>query len=402
MDLWVGLVIGLGVLGFSLSLWIVIPAPVLSLLPLSVGAPEISPGLLVLNALALAGGLGLLKRFPLRSSMSWWILALMGMSAIALTLSSIPLRQLGAARQQVEQQMVQVLGADYGQRLPVEVRGRLRSQPFSLRDSFRGVPIPEVRETLGVTFASPDGVPLKLNVYRPERVGRYPAIVTIYGGGWQRGSADDEGAFNRYLAAQGYAVWAISYRHAPEYRFPAQLEDVVAAIAFIRDHADDYETDIDRVALVGRSAGAQLAMLAGYGVSPVPIRAVVNYYGPVNLTEGYNNVPVPDPIESRLVLETFLGGPPTALPELYQQASPISKLKPGLPPSLLIYGGRDNVVQAKYGAGLARALEAEGNAAVFVSMPWADHAFDAVFQGVSNQFSLYYVERFLAWALHQG
>lgn len=401
MGLWVGLVIFCVVLGFGLSLWIVIPAPIFSLLPLSVGAPEISPWLMGFNTLALVGSLMLLKGFPMRPMVPWWILGLLAMSTIALTLSSIPLRQLGTTQQAVEQQMERALGADYEQQIPAAVRARLRSQPFSLFDHLRGIPIPKVRETPGIIFASPDDVPLTLNLYRPEQVGTYPAIVSIYGGGWQRGSADNDGKFNRYLAAQGYAVWSISYRHAPQYRFPAQLEDVVAAIAFIRDHASDYETDLERVALVGRSAGAQLAMLAGYGASPVPMRAVVNYYGPVNLTEGYNHVPVPDPIESRSVLETFLGGTPTEVPQLYQQASPISAVKPGLPPSLLIYGGRDNVVQAKYGAGLARALEAEGNPVVLLTIPWADHAFDVVFQGVSNQLALHSVERFLAWSLQQ-
>jgi acetyl esterase/lipase len=66
---------------------------------------------------------------------------------------------------------------------------------------------------------------------------------------------------------------------------------------------------------------------------------------------------------------------------------------------LLIYGSRDHIVESKYGRGLAQSLTAQGNQAVFIEIPWADHAFDSVFQGVSNQFALYYTERFLAWAL---
>lgn len=74
-----------------------------------------------------------------------------------------------------------------------------------------------------------------------------------------------------------------------------------AALAFIGQHASEYETDLERMALLGRSAGAHLAMLAAYRPNAPRIRAVVNYYGPVDLTEGYNDLPHPDPINVRAV-----------------------------------------------------------------------------------------------------
>ena len=89
------------------------------------------------------------------------------------------------------------------------------------------------------------------------------------------------------------------------------------------------------------------------------------------------------------------------MPELYRQASPINAVKSALPASLLIYGGKDRIVESKYGSYLAQQLRSAGNQAVFIEIPWADHAFDAVFSGMSNQLALYYTERFLAWALVQ-
>jgi acetyl esterase/lipase len=100
-----------------------------------------------------------------------------------------------------------------------------------------------------------------------------------------------------------------------------------------------------------------------------------------------------------LTLRKFLGGTPTDFPELYYQASPLNTIQPNLPASLLIYGGKDHIVQSKYGRDLAQRLQAQGNKAIFIEIPWADHAFDAVFSGMSNQLALYYTERFLAWAL---
>jgi acetyl esterase/lipase len=224
----------------------------------------------------------------------------------------------------------------------------------------------------------------------------------IHGGAWKGGDSTNNEEFNRYLAVRGYVVWAISYRFAPSSRFPAQIEDVEAALSFLREHATEYETKADRIALLGRSAGAQLALLAAYTPSAIKIRAVVDYYGPVDLEEGYNDPPNPDPINTQFVLETFLGGSPKDVPKLYVQASPLRFVKKTAPPLLLIYGGRDNAVQSKYGRGLYERLKREGNKVVFLEMPWADHAFDTVFNGISGQFSLYYTERFLAWALYSN
>ena len=378
-------------LGLFLSLWIVIPAPTFSLLPLSVGAPEVSPWLVGLNAIAIL--------LALTAKTGWLRYVVLGCSVAGLIVSLLPLSQLPATNRQAEAAMVQALGADYLAKIPPSVQAQMRPQPFVLADVFRGIPTHPVRYTSGIPFAAPDGVSLTLDIYQPPQAGTYPAIVVIYGGAWQRGSPSDNAEFNRYMAARGYVVWAIAYRHAPRYRFPAQIEDVQAALAFIGQHATEYETDLERIALLGRSAGAHLAMLAAYRPDAPRIRAVVNYYGPVNLTKGYYDLPHPDPIDVRAVLQAFLGGSPEELPELYRQASPISYVTQPQPPSLLVYGGQDHIVQAKFGRALRDRLQAVGSRAVFLEIPWAEHAFDTVFNGVSNQFALYYTERFLAWAL---
>jgi acetyl esterase/lipase len=126
---------------------------------------------------------------------------------------------------------------------------------------------------------------------------------------------------------------------------------------------------------------------------------VVSYYGPVALEEGYRQPPVPDPLGVRSVEEAFLGGTPAEVPARYRDASPITYASRRLPPSLLIYGGRDHVVLSRFGALLDNRLRAAGSTSVFLEIPWAEHAFDAIRNGPSGQLSLYYTERFLAWAL---
>ncbi|MGK7915603.1 MAG: alpha/beta hydrolase fold domain-containing protein [Prochloraceae cyanobacterium] len=377
--------------GLFLSLWIVIPAPNFFLLPLRVGALEVSPWLITINTLAL-----MLTVFIHKSWLDNFILI---SSLLGLVLSLLPLLHLPAAKRRFATEMETVLGTDYLQDVPQALQTQMRPQPFALADVFRGIPEKKVRIERGIIFASPEGVDLKLNIYRPLLPGLYPALVLIYGGAWRQGTPDGYEKFSCYMAAQDYSVITIDYRHAPQYKFPAQLEDVRTALHYIQAHRDELEVDCQKMAVMGRSAGGHLATLAAYEPDAIPFRAVVNYYGSVNLTQGYYDPPFPNPIDTQTVLENFLGGTPKELPELYRKASPINYLRPNLPPSLLVYASRDHLVQAKFGRQLYNKLKATDNLAVKLEIPWAEHAFDAVFCGVSNQLALYYTERFLAWAL---
>ncbi|MGB3641538.1 MAG: alpha/beta hydrolase [Rivularia sp. (in: cyanobacteria)] len=375
-----------------LTSWIILPAPNFFLLKFGVIAPEICPWLFVLNVITLF--LSLIFIYQLQIQQTVCILSLLGLLVCSLQLATITPTQI-----QFDKAISQALGADYQQKIPVEVKAQMRKQPFILTDIFRGISLQKTRHLTNINFATPAGVPLNMEVYQPEKVGKYPAIVVIYGGAWQSGNPSVKPEFNRYMAVRGYTVFSIDYRHAPEYKFPAQLDDVNSALNFIRDRADEYEADTDKMVLFGRSAGAHLAMLAAYEPDAPPIRAVVNYYGPVNLTKGYNEPPYPDPINARAVLKAFLGGSPQQLPMLYETASPINYVVPNLPPNLLIYGSRDHVVEARFGRQMYKKLR-DNNTAVFLEIPWAEHSFDSIFNGVSNQLALYYTERFIAWAVN--
>lgn len=377
--------------GLFLSVWIVIPAPTSFLLPFGVCAPEISLWLLVINAIALILTIWLAK--------NWLFYTLLVCSLVALSFSCLPLLQFPHTNQQFSAEMERVLGTDYLERIPPNLQALMRPHPLAIADVFRGIPSPSVRIERGIIFAHPEQVDLKLNLYRPLTSGKNPTLIVIYGGAWRTGSPNDYEQFSCYLAAQGYSVVAIDYRHAPQYQFPTQLEDVETALQYIQAHAEELEIDRDRIAIMGRSAGGHLATLAAFEQKIITFRAVVSYYSPVDLIEGYYDLPVPDPIKIRTVLENFLGGTPEQLSELYRQASPINYIKSNLPATLLIYAGRDHLVQGKFGRQIYDKLKATNNSAVLLEIPWAEHAFDAVFGGVSNQLALYYTERFLAATL---
>ncbi|MFQ3616837.1 MAG: alpha/beta hydrolase [Cyanobacteriota bacterium] len=409
----------LSLLGLALSLWTVVPAPTFALLPLGVGAPEISPLLLLVNGLLALDAIALfaLSRRPSVRRMTRSAIALFLMS---LLLSSIPLLQLPGAVRQANQAMQAALGDTYD--LPGNSAQSGRSRPFVFSDLMFGIPIAAEVAAESIEYAAADGTPLRLVKYQPVKyqpvkyrpVKYQPvkyrpvapaenrgAIAAIYGGAWRSGDADENAHFNRYLAAQGYTVIALDYRHAPEHPFPAQLQDVQLGLRLIRQRAAEWGFEGDRLALIGWSAGAHLATLAAFQPDAVPVRAIVSYYGPVDLTEGYRSPPRPDPIDTRAVLEDFLNGPPDTRPADYRAASPITYVRPGLPPALLIYGDRDHIVKPEFGQRLHQQLVAHQNTAALIRLPWAEHAFDAVFRGIGNQIALYHVERFLDWAIAQ-
>ena len=354
------LLIAAGVLAF-LALWVVVPAPTMTLLALGVGVPELSPALL---AIALAA-----------AAASWRGRTRTAYLACALALAAAALLAIPVVQ--------------FARVAPAEA--------WSVRHLVLGRPAAAATITRGVRFAAPAGVPLTLDVYRPIVAGRFPSIVQIYGGAWQRGEPQDDEWFARRVASLGFVVFAIDYRHAPVWQWPAQRDDVAAALTWIRTHGRDYGADPSRLALVGRSAGAQLALTTAY--QDPDVAAVVSYYGPVDLTRGWQEPPSPDPIDSRSVLEAYLGGTPSQVPDRYRDASPITHVSSRAPRTLLIYGSRDHIVQARFGRQLHERLQAAGASSRLIEIPWAEHAFDAIPGGLSGQLSQYYTERFLLDAL---
>jgi acetyl esterase/lipase len=266
-------------------------------------------------------------------------------------------------------------------------------------DFARGISRGDVLIRRGIEFAKPNGVPLTVDVYRPVSAGPHPILLQLYGGAWQRGSPEDNPTFAAYFASKGYLVIALDYRHAPEWKWPAQIQDVRAALGWVIAHAAEYEGDRSRIAVIGRSAGAQLALVAAYQAGMPLVRAVASYYGPVDLVEGWRRPPRPDPLDVRAILETYLGGTPETVPAAYHDASPVTYARPRVPPTLLVYGARDHIVEARFGGELNDRLQATGATSVLLEIPWAEHAFDALPNGLSGQIALYYTERFFAWAL---
>src|SRR5256885_956012 len=107
-----------------------------------------------------------------------------------------------------------------------------------------------------VTYRTVDGEQLGLDVYQPAKKGKSrPAVVVVHGGGWTQGDKALFAQQGNQLAERGFVAFSINYRLAPAHPYPAAVQDVEAAVAWVRKHAKAYGVDPKRVGALGGSAG---------------------------------------------------------------------------------------------------------------------------------------------------
>ena len=292
-----------------------------------------------------------------------------------------------------------LLAARFGTPTPAAFAAPPRPAPISLPALLTGVGGGEVVVDEHV-YAVRDGSDLRLDLYRPAYAeGALPVVVMIHGGGWTTGDKRDFSPLNDYLASRGYVVAAISYRLAPGARFPAAQDDLAEAIRYLGTLTETHNLDPDRIALVGRSAGAQIALLAAYAAEDPAIRGVVSFYAPAALRWGYANPAKPGVIDSSGVLDVYLGGPPETHGAQYDAAEPARFVSPASPPTLFIQGLRDEHVSPFHAEFVSARLLEAGVPHALVRLPWATHACDYFFRGPCGQVSTFAVEWFLGAVL---
>jgi acetyl esterase/lipase len=186
-------------------------------------------------------------------------------------------------------------------------------------------------------------------------------IIFIHGGSWSGG---DKADFNEAVSAikpqlTGYAIFNLNYRLAGNglNRHPAQMEDIQAAINFITSKASEYKINTSSIGLIGASAGAHLALLQGYkNNNDGRIKAIVDLFGPTNLTTLYNNHPIPQ--ASQPVLVNFLGTTPAVNSAIYFETSPFNYVTSASPATLILHGDADFVVPIDQSQTLKTKLQA--------------------------------------------
>lgn len=258
------------------------------------------------------------------------------------------------------------------------------------------LPVPVERDVV----LEPSRPDLTTDVYRGSGDLPRPLAVVVHGGSWQRGDKGEIATVSRALAIAGVTVFDVRYRLAPEHRFPAAVADVKCLLGRLREQAGKFGVAPERAALIGRSAGGQIVLVSAYSagsrqippscaVADEPVRAVVALYPCTDLAYAYENIHIPDLLDSRDTLTKYLGGSPLSQLELYRLATPMTWIdKAGsrqLPRTLLLHGLDDILVRPYHSERLYDALVRNGQTATLLGIPAADHGFDFRSGGIGEQ-----------------
>jgi acetyl esterase/lipase len=227
-----------------------------------------------------------------------------------------------------------------------------------------------------ITYLRAGGIDLKLDLYQARGSDATPTLIYIHGGGWTNGSKESSAlTFLPYLE-MGWSVVNVEYRMADVAHAPAAVEDCRCALRWVYRNAERYNLDVDRIVVTGNSAGGHLALTTGLvtadagldrqcpgdrnrswstgttSMAELKVAAIINWYGitdVVGLMQG-------PPGSSGNFTEAWLGSRSDRA-EVAARVSPLTYVRPGVPPVLTIHGGADPIVPHDHAVQLHRALE---------------------------------------------
>lgn len=266
-----------------------------------------------------------------------------------------------------------------------------------------------VRRTRNVTYTVAGGKAIKLDVTQPtvpaEPGQKRPAILQIHGGGWVIGDKREQGLpLLRYLASEGWVGFNANYRLSPKATFPDMLVDLKHAVAWIREHADEYDVDPDFICVTGGSAGGHLTALMaltqndpryqpGFEDADTSLQAAVPFYGVYDFTNraGYYDPRVVKTLFGKLVLKADIDEEP----EKFSEASPIDHVRADAPPFFVIHGDLDTLAPVEGARDFVHDLREASDAPVlYLELKGAQHAFE-VFPSIRTNQVVRAAERFL-------
>ncbi len=186
-------------------------------------------------------------------------------------------------------------------------------------------------------------------VYCPDKQGVYPTILDIHGGGWQSRQVESDKPMMERLAERGFVTVLVSYRLAGEAKYPAALDDCKAAVRWMRANAHKFKIDAENIGVMGGSAGGHLAGLLAmttglkefegkgpFQDQPSKVKACIVMAATQDLLAAHSDKPSTN-------LVAFFGGDAKQMPKVYTQASPITHVRKGVPPTIFIEGEKDTL-----------------------------------------------------------
>jgi acetyl esterase/lipase len=233
------------------------------------------------------------------------------------------------------------------------------------------------RKWLDVSYASVSQAQ-KLDIYLPdEGDGPFPVVLHIHGGAFAIGDKRDI-HLNPFLQGlkRGYAVVSVNYRLSGEATFPAGLQDIKAAIRWLRANSEKYQLDGNRIAACGGSAGGNYAVMVcltadeaeledlnlGNPEYPCHVQAGVDWFGPTDFLKmdeqlAESGLGPCDHSEADSPESRYMGTKITEIPEQVRRANPMTYVHTDMPPILIQHGRMDNMVPVQQSIMLVQKLE---------------------------------------------
>jgi acetyl esterase/lipase len=355
---------------------------------------------------------GILIVFPLLGGLEGW----QGAAAVILMIASLAgtiylLAISRGAGEVAEQALKEGLGEDYLDEIDPDLAARFDpSIPLKrLLMPFR-MGLPEVERVKNISYG-PHGRRNKLDVYRhKDHPTKCPTLLQIHGGAWVIGNKDQQAIpLMQHLTSRGWVCVAPNYRLSPRATFPEHLIDLKAAIAWIREHGEEYGADPDFIVVTGGSAGGHLTALValtqndpeyqpGFESVDTSVAAAVPYYGIYDFV-GRNHVR--SKIDAmgmqrfleRSVMKTKLRDDP----EGWAKASPLDHITPDDPPFFVLHGSNDTLVPVAEARHFVEKLRATSRQpVVYAELPGAQHAFD-MFPSYRTAHIIRAIERYVDW-----
>lgn len=237
----------------------------------------------------------------------------------------------------------------------------------------------------------------RLDVYIPdETVSNGICILFIHGGGWRGGHRKSYEENAAYFCNRGFTCFNCDYRLAPEYRYPAQIDDVRKAIAYIQANKDKLAYDPNKIAVIGSSAGGHLAAMLGTSTlndenMMIKIPGAVICYCPITVLRLW------DDCDSRIpgMMHDFLGGDYVEIPSLYDEASPLDHVSGNEPPFLFLHGRADDVIPCWHSEKMHDELIKKGVLSKLILLDGVGHGFGYGTKSPAQIRSLEEIGRFL-------
>lgn len=229
-----------------------------------------------------------------------------------------------------------------------------------------------------IPYVTTDSGPERLDVYRHMKPGSYPTLLYIHGGGWRTGSKDQYSLWFEPFLLLGWNVVNIDYRLSNVARAPAAVEDSVCALRWVIHNAKQYGFDTSRIVVMGHSAGAHLALMTGMvpeeagfdkncpGPEPLKVTAIIDWFGVSDVADLLHEP------NKRDYATQWIGDSPESQARA-KQVSPLTYIREGLPPTIIIHGDKDPFVPYEQAVHLHDALVAAKVPTEFVTVPGGKH-----------------------------